>query len=343
MPAKEPSPMSEPAPVESLDCTGGAIPQQVFASTEPVLLKGLVSSWPAVAGCGGSIPDAARYLSQFWREEPVTVYAGDSSIDGRFFYNEDFTGFNFVAGKASLPQVFAKLTEPDREERLSTLYIGSTPIDKWMPGFRAQNDVQLPTEDALASFWLGNRTRVSAHYDFPDNVACVVAGERRFTLFPPQQIGNLYVGPIDKTPSGQAISLVDVKNPDLERFPKFAEALKHARTALLAPGDAIFIPSMWWHHVESREEFNMLVNYWWCNSPDFMGSPTNALMHAILALRDLPPRQRELWQGVFNHYVFEADESVYEHIPEPGRGCLAPLDETRARQLKANLLNRLNN
>ncbi|MYF01181.1 MAG: hypothetical protein F4234_13630, partial [Gammaproteobacteria bacterium] len=138
MRAKELGPMTEPSPLESLDCAGGAIPQKVFASTEPVLLKGLVSGWPAVAGCGGSIPDAARYLSQFWREEPVTVYAGDSSIDGRFFYNEDFTGFNFVAGKASLPQVFAKLTESDREERLSTLYIGSTPIDKWMPGFRAQ-------------------------------------------------------------------------------------------------------------------------------------------------------------------------------------------------------------
>ncbi len=333
--------MAEPAPVRSLACADGAIPQHVFDSTEPVLLQGLVGEWPAVAQCGESISTAAEYLSQFWREEPVTVYAGDSSIDGRFFYNNDFTGFNFIAGRATLPQVFAKLAEPEREERLTTLYIGSTPIDKWMPGFRTQNDVQLPTDDALASFWLGNRTRVSAHYDFPDNVACVVAGERRFTLFPPDQIGNLYVGPIDKTPSGQAISLVDVSNPDFEQFPKFAEAAKHARTALLRPGDAIFIPSMWWHHVESREPFNMLINYWWCNSPSFMGSPTNALMHAILALRDLPPRQRELWQGVFDHYVFSADESVYEHIPEPGRGCLAPLDETKAKQLHADLLNRL--
>ncbi len=340
--AAKASPMSEPAPVKNFDCADGAIPQQVFESTEPVLLQGLVSKWPAVEGCSGTIPDAAHYLAQFWREEPVTVYAGDSSIDGRFFYNEDFTGFNFIAGKASLPQVFAKLAETGREERLSTLYIGSTPIDKWMPGFRTQNDLELPTDDALASFWLGSKTRVSAHYDFPDNVACVVAGERLFTLFPPDQIGNLYVGPVDKTPSGQAISLVDISNPDFERFPKFAEAQKQAKTALLHPGDAIFIPSMWWHHVESREPFNMLINYWWCTSPSFMGSPTNALMHAILALRDLSPRQRELWRGLFNHYVFEADEAVYKHIPEPGRGCLAPLDEEQAKRLQTELLNRLN-
>jgi len=334
--------VSEPAPMKTVECAGGVIPQGVYDSTEPVRLKGLVSDWPAVRECSESIASAARYLSQFWREDPLTVYAGEASIKGRIFYNGDFTGFNFISGRATLPQVFAKLDESGREDRLTTLYVGSTPVDKWMPGFRSQNDIRLPTDDALASFWIGNQTRVSAHYDFPDNVACVVAGERCFTLFPPEQIGNLYVGPVDKTPSGQAISMVDICEPDLDRFPRYAEAVKHAKRALLRPGDAIFIPSMWWHHVESTTPFNLLINYWWCTTPNFMGSPTTALMHAILTLRDLPPRQRRIWRGLFNHYVFDFDESVYEHIPEPGRGCLAPLDEARAKQLHADLLNRLN-
>jgi hypothetical protein len=62
----------------------------------------------------------------------------------------------------------------------------------------------------------------------------------------------------------------------------------------------------------------------------------------MLSLRDLPPRQREAWRALFNHYVFDADESVFEHIPAPGRGCLAPLDDASARKLRAELLNRLN-
>lgn len=329
------------SPVRCLDCADGAVPDAVWQSAEPVKLAGLVRQWPAVRGCG-SIDAAAGYLSRFWTDAPVTAYAGDPSIDGRFFYNDDFTGFNFARGKATIAQILAKLAEPDREERLATLYVGSTPVDTWLPGFRDENDVPLPAADALASFWLGNQARISAHFDFPDNVACVAAGKRRFTLFPPEQIGNLYVGPLDPTPSGQAISLVDFSYPDLDRHPKFADAIAHGQSAVLEPGDAIFIPSMWWHHVESLSPFNLLINYWWCATPAFMGAPTDALLHAILSLRELPARQREAWRGVFNHYVFDADPSVCSHIPEAGRGCLAPLDEVSAKRLRATMVNRLN-
>ena len=65
-------------------------------------------------------------------------------------------------------------------------------------------------------------------------------------------------------------------------------------------------------------------------------------MHAMLALRDLPPRQRQAWRGLFNHYVFDAGESVHEHIPAAAKGCLATLDDAAAKRLRATLLNRLN-
>lgn len=337
--------MAAPAPNSTSiveGCTPRDIPARVFESATPVLLKGLVSDWPAVARCGASIESAYRYINGFWTGEPVTVYISEEDIDGRFFYNEDCTDFNFRSGKAPLNQVFQKLSEAVTDAQRASIYVGSTAIDTWLPGFRAENDIGLPADDALASFWLGNRTRISAHYDFPDNMACVVAGNRRFTLFPPAEIANLYVGPVERTPSGQAISLVDFANPDFERFPKFRKALEAAQVFDLAPGDAIYIPSMWWHHVEALSDFNLLVNYWWCLSPAAMGSPTTALMHAMLSLRDLPERQRAAWRELFEYYVFSADESVYSHIPEPGRGCLAPLDEDGARRLRAELLNRLN-
>ena len=331
---------AEAAPVRPLDCSGSRA-EAAFGATAPVLLRQLVGAWPAVAGCRPSVAAAARYLSRFWTQAPVTAYAGHESIGGRFFYNEDCTGFNFERGRATLAEILRTLGDPGREARLATIYVGATPVDQWLPGFRAENDAPAPA-GALASLWLGNETRISAHYDFPSNLACVVAGRRRVTLFPPDQVGNLYVGPVDRTPSGQAISLVDFAAPDLARHPRFAAAMEAAQVAVLEPGDAIFIPSMWWHHVESLAPFNLLVNYWWTATPAYLGTPSSALLHGMMALRALPPAQRRAWRALFDHYVFDADDSACAHIPEAGRGWLAPLDEPGARGLRGELLNRLN-
>ncbi|MDH3619694.1 MAG: cupin-like domain-containing protein [Gammaproteobacteria bacterium] len=331
--------LSDIAAVELVEGSSpDAIPSEVLQSDVPLLLKGMVADWPAVKACSESLPGAARYLSQFWTNDLVTVYVSDEN-KGRFFYNDDCTGFNFQAGTAPLQQVMVKLAENPGNDGQS-IYVGSTNIDHWFPGFRKENDLAMPS-DGLVSIWIGNKTRISAHYDYPDNVACVVAGERRFTLFPPEQIDNLYIGPVDRTPSGQAISLVDFANPDFDKHPRFEEALKHALVCDMEPGDAIFLPSMWWHHVEAFSPFNILVNYWWISSPVNTDSPRTALLHGILAMRDLPERQRAAWKKMFDYYVFEADEKVYEHIPEPGRGCLAPLDKASAQTLLDEVIKRL--
>ena len=50
--------------------------------------------------------------------------------------------------------------------------------------------------------WLGNAIKVATHYDQMENIGIVVTGRRRFTLFPPEQVANLYMGPIELTPAG---------------------------------------------------------------------------------------------------------------------------------------------
>jgi hypothetical protein len=327
---------------ERMDCRSNDIPVDVLKSSEPVVMRGLVADWPAVAGCSDASA-AERYLGGFATEAPVTAYLTEPEHQGRYFYNDNMDGFNFKSAAAPLNQVLARLKAICAgEHEPQSIYVGSTVVDQWLPGFREVNDLGLAVANPLVSFWLGNQTRISAHYDFPDNIACVVAGHRRFTLFPPEHVDNLYVGPLEMTPSGQAISLVDFAHPDLQRFPKFATALEHARVVELAPGDAVFIPSMWWHHVESQSELNLLVNYWWCDSLPELGSPTGALLHAMLAIRDLPPHQRKAWANLFNHYVFEADESTHDHIPEHARGCLSTFTQDSARRMRALLLNKLN-
>ena len=96
------------------------------------------------------------------------------------------------------------------------------------------------------------------------------------------------MGPIDFTPAGQSISLVDFANPDYEAYPKFREALKAAQVVELEPGDAILIPSMWWHHVESLDDMNILINYWWRNTPAYMSTPVNVLQHGLWEFVNFP-------------------------------------------------------
>ncbi len=68
----------------------------------------------------------------------------------------------------------------------------------------------------------------------------------------------------------------------------------------------------------------------------------NALYHAIWSLRDRPEREKAAWKDVFDYYVFGPAGRAGEHLPDQARGTLAPMDETKARQLRAMLLNLLN-
>lgn len=314
----------------------------ILAATEPLVLRGLVAHWPMVGAARTSPQATLAYLRRWYVDATVNAMLGPPEIDGRFSYNATLDGFNFQSLRVRLDAVLAELEKHLTTPAPPAIYVGSTTIDGALPGFRGENDVDLGERDPLASIWIGNRTRISAHYDLPDNLACIGAGHRRFTLFPPGQQHNLYVGPIDVTPAGQPVSLVDFARPDLARFPRFATAMEHAQVADLAPGDAIFIPSMWWHHVEAHDGVNVLVNYWWRQSPDWMDTPNNALMHALMTVRDLPPAQRAAWAELFRHYVFEADGETAAHIPAAARGVLGPMDDNAARMVRAQLLKRLN-
>lgn len=318
-----------------------SLPDDVLQSTEPLVLRGLVSSWPVVEAARRSGRAVVDYLRRFDSKRPIIFLTAPPRTKGRFFYNEDLSGFNFTRHRGPMGATLEQILNASASDSPS-IYMGSTMLDAYLPGFRDENPLNLEAQQQkLANIWVGNRTRIAAHQDLPKNLACIVAGRRRFTLFPPEQLANLYIGPLDFNPAGQAISLVDFHAPDYERFPRFREAMSHARVVELEPGDALMIPSMWWHHVEGLDAFNVLVNYWWRDEPAYLNSPFNALMLAMLAIRDLPPDQRRTWQENFRHYVFESDEGTHAHIPESARGVLSPMDEQRARDLCKQLMQRI--
>ncbi len=320
---------------------------ELMAAQQPAVLKGVANDWPLVALGRESVEATIAYLKAFDGGRPIVGYTGAPEIGGRFFYNSDLTGLNFEAARAPLGEFLDRIAASLEDAEPPALYIGSTDLDLYLPGFRSENDLGLDPgslggEPPLVSIWIGNRTVATAHFDTSNNLACSLVGRRRFTLFPPEQVANLYPGPLEPTPGGQVVSMVNFADPNLERHPGFAEAREAGQVAELEPGDVLFYPALWWHHVEALEAFNVMVNYWWNPSPGFIDTPMNTLLHGLLSLRDRPEAEKAAWRALFDYYVFGPADRAGAHLPEHAQGELAPLDAAKARRLRAKLLNRLN-
>jgi hypothetical protein len=290
---------------------------------QPVLLKGLVGSWPAVQAGRESPLGVCDYLARFDRGVEVMATKTRAAARGVMGYNDSLTDFAFVKARMGLAEFMGHLRAYLPAEGVPSIAAQCAKVSEVIPGFQDENPLRaLP--GVVPNFWLGNALTVPVHHDHPYNLACVVAGRRRFTLFAPQQVGNLYIGPLEHTPSGAPISVVHPKAPDFERYPRYREALAEAWVAELDPGDALYIPPLWFHQVEALEKVNLLINYWWpvVGARD-LPAPAHALMQAIQVLNALPPAQRDAWAAMFGHYVVQREQDPAGHIPAPWHGALA--------------------
>ena len=133
-----------------------------------------------------------------------------------------------------------------------------------------------------------------------DNLLIQVTGRKRVVLYCPQEATNLYL-------SGDKSQVLDIDNPNLEKFPKFTKAV--AYECFLEPGDVLFIPALWFHNVIALE-FGVAVNVFWrhldngmYDSKDTYGNkdlvPASRAMQimdrAVKTLEDLPEEYRDFY------------------------------------------------
>jgi hypothetical protein len=307
-------------PLPEIDATGLdrlRFEAEVVAPAEPLVLRGLVARWPLVERASAAADPGLALLRE------LVAADGGADVDAvmlppgrgrRLFYDADGSGFNYLRRRLPLAAVCEQLLRYSRFADPPRVAVQSAPVATCAPAL-LQAHTLAPLLDAAVAprLWLGNAISTPTHFDESHNVACVVAGRRRFTLFPTDQVGNLSVGPLGHAPTGTPISLPDPEAPDLAAYPRFADALAAARSAELEPGDAIYIPPLVWHHVASLAPLNLLLNFWW--SPGDPPSGLDALQAAIVSFASLPPAQRRRWQALFAHWVFEADERTHAHIP----------------------------
>ena len=314
---------------------------EIVPLARPAVLRGIAADWPLVAAAKQGPERWMAMLSFRASEQPVEIIRTDPENEGRFHYTPDGLSLNFARARANLSTLLRLLQEQAGSGHPYAIAAQGVVAESVLPGFADAHPMPYVPDSAAPRFWIGNKAKVATHNDPSENLAVVVAGRRRFTLFPPDQIGNLYLGPLHFTPAGVPISMVHVTAPDLDRYPRFAEALEAAQTAELEPGDAMFIPYAWYHHVESLEPFNMLVNYWWNEARDDVGSAWDAMLHGMLSLRTLPPHQRAAWKAMFDHYVFQLEGDPAEHLRDELLGVLGPVTPETAAAMRQALIDAL--
>ena len=86
-----------------------------------------------------------------------------------------------------------------------------------------------------------------------DNFLVQVRGRKRVILYSPRDAGSLYL-------QGDKSQVLNVEQPDLSAFPRFAEARPYS--CVMEAGDVLFIPALWFHNVKALDS-GIAVNVFW--------------------------------------------------------------------------------
>jgi hypothetical protein len=315
--------------------------REVVEACQPVVLRGLVADWPAVRAAQDSPRALMSYLAAFDAGVQIEVFFGEPAIAGKYYYGEGFQGFNFERRVMGFGAALQAIIAAVESRAGKSVYAGSAPCRECLPGFAPGNAMPLLAPDTPPRIWLGTASNVSSHYDTFDNLACVIAGRRRFTLYAPELIGRLYIGPIDRTMAGPPVSLAASSPQDDQRFPLFADIRDQAWVCELEAGDAVYLPKLWWHQVESTAAFNGLVNYWWDGFATGPDAPYTSLLLAMIMIAERPPAERQAWKAFFDHYVFRSHGHPLAHLPPEKHGLLGPLKPDNYPSIRARVMQML--
>jgi len=329
------------AVLESKEITNEQFNSQIIQQEQPVVFRGLNKDWPIVMAYNTSPEAFVHYLKQFDQGQTVSAMIGPASIKGRFFYRDDLKGFNYERKNENFGTFLQALFELQNIAQVPAIAMQGMELSQDFKALADENLLSLLEPTVIPRLWLGNKTVTTTHYDTMENIACAVAGQRRITLFPPEQVSNLYPGPLLLTPAGTPMSMVDMQCPDFDKYPNFKDALEVAQEVILAPGDALYIPSYWWHNVESKNTISGLINYWW--NPTEVSSVTayQSMLHSLLTIPELPLKQRLIWQKLFDHYVFQTTSHPAAHLPDGIEDIITALPVERKKNLMKLLANAL--
>ena len=251
---------------------------------------------------------------------------------GHFFYREDMRGLNFERRPATISATIERLLAQATIRILPALYIESTPTPEYLPPFAARESQCRCCRPSVDAAHLDRQPLhgadafrpVEQHRLRGRRPAALHAVSARAAAEPLHRPDRVHTSPARRS----AWCRCESRPRALSALRRSAGGLADAPSS--SPATRCYIPYGWWHHVESLTPFNVLANYWW-NDARAAGSPFDCMLHAVLALRDLPPEQRAVWHTLFEHYVFTSGENPWRTCRASSAACWARRPRARRR------------
>jgi hypothetical protein len=212
--------------------------ERFVATSTPAIFPDLVPTWPAF---GKWTPETLR---ERFGEVPIRITdERESDVDYDMFHERHTRE---VALSAYVDRILASGETNDFYMVANNRNLARTALSAML------DDVSLPEgllqterlKDATA-LWLGPAGTVTPlHHDTSNILFCQLVGRKRYKMISPWEIGVL-------DGARAMYAAVDPEKPDLERFPWWPDVT--VKEEVLAPGDALFIPVGWWHHVRALD------------------------------------------------------------------------------------------
>ncbi|WP_158970243.1 cupin-like domain-containing protein [Paraglaciecola sp. L3A3] len=325
-----------------LSLTATTANEIITGSHKPVVLKNFVSNWLSVKEANKSEQCLYDYLLKLSAggTNGIEAFEAPEDTHGRYFFGESFEDFNFNKVDYSFSNFLQRISHiAQSKSDNASIYAGGVVLSEHLSDFAKDNTLEFDFgRDVSPRMWLGNSSVISTHFDTTDNIACLISGKRTFTLFPTEQVKNLYPAPFNHTIAGAAVSMVDITSPDFDKHPRYQEALDNAYVAELEPGDAIYIPNLWWHNVRSEGDLCMLVNYFWTADTRKLESPMNFLYHGLYTLSHLSEEEKSAWKALVDHFVFKINGEPMSHLPTDKQGIFGTVTPDHAYDIRDYVL-----
>lgn len=295
-------------------------------SQEPVVLTGCMEDWKLLTElrARATAEQKLALLGSLHGAEPVRYSTLPRKTGGHYHFQDgEARSTTYGSPEPRVPfDTFAqKLLHSLNGDSDNYVYLQAMFLDPGTPLWDSLGPKILPflpEDQARPMMWAGSDGQVvNLHYDDFLNFICMLEGTKRVTVFAPELMPFMYHAPFDRMLNFAQASRVKLLEPDPGRFPLFEQAVKQAQVAVLEPGEVLFLPPMWWHHVESYG-FNVMINNWVLPAPleEIVALQEN-VTKALRLFQDATAGQREKARAAYQRTLLAPEQGGTQEGEDP--------------------------